>query len=292
MAAEQQRELGAILVEQGVLTARDRGLIDELIARQVEAAGGGASQVYNLYGGDSAMAQSFAGSLVFDRADGSLKYESLRPSPRPSSAPPGGLGGELADAEQLTTEHPGRYALKSEEGRGGVGRVLVAYDEHIHREIALKERLPESATTVAPADASPMRRSAALTARFLREARITGQLEHPGIVPVYELGRRSDGTVYYTMKLVRDVAKDAPAELASIAEHCLQRDPTQRYQSVEHLADDGAGCADLGWAVCLGWPSVRMASCSPRPATMGQCGCGDAGLTTSSNSFRMNATAT
>ena len=202
-AAEQQRELGAILVEQGVLTARDRGLIDELSARQVAAASGDASQVYNLYGGDSAMAQSFAGSLVFDRAGGSLKYESLRPSPRPSSAPPAGLGGELGDAEQLTTEHPGRYALKSEKGRGGVGRVLVAYDEHIHREIALKELLPESAASVAPADASPMRRSAALTARFLREARITGQLEHPGIVPVYELGRRSDGTVYYTMKLVR-----------------------------------------------------------------------------------------
>jgi WD40 repeat protein len=40
-------------------------------------------------------------------------------------------------------------------------------------------------------------------ARFLREARVTGQLEHPNIVPVYELGRRADGTLYYAMKLVR-----------------------------------------------------------------------------------------
>ena len=39
--------------------------------------------------------------------------------------------------------------------------------------------------------------------RFLQEARITGQLEHPSIVPVYELGHREDGTLYYTMKLVR-----------------------------------------------------------------------------------------
>jgi len=39
--------------------------------------------------------------------------------------------------------------------------------------------------------------------RFLREARVTGQLEHPNIVPVYEVGRRQDGTLYYTMKLVR-----------------------------------------------------------------------------------------
>ena len=39
--------------------------------------------------------------------------------------------------------------------------------------------------------------------RFVREARVTGQLEHPSIVPVYELGRHADGTIYYTMKYVR-----------------------------------------------------------------------------------------
>ena len=38
--------------------------------------------------------------------------------------------------------------------------------------------------------------------RFVNEARVTGQLEHPGIVPVYELGRRSDDTLYYAMRLV------------------------------------------------------------------------------------------
>jgi serine/threonine-protein kinase len=39
--------------------------------------------------------------------------------------------------------------------------------------------------------------------RFLREAKITGQLEHPNIVPVYEISRRDDGSIFYTMKLVR-----------------------------------------------------------------------------------------
>src|SRR5690606_19401474 len=39
--------------------------------------------------------------------------------------------------------------------------------------------------------------------RFLREAKITGQLEHPNIVPVYEIATRDDGRVFYTMKLVR-----------------------------------------------------------------------------------------
>ncbi len=70
------------------------------------------------------------------------------------------------------------------------------------REIALKELL--SAVDKKPAALDPEEgpaRTAAL--RFLREARVTGQLEHPGIVPVYEIGKRDDGTPYYTMRLVR-----------------------------------------------------------------------------------------
>ena len=95
------------------------------------------------------------------------------------------------------SEHPlrsslERYTVKGEKGRGGIGRVLIAFDEEIGREIALKELVrPEGGAT-----------SAAII-RFLREARVTGQLEHPGIVPVYEIGHKEDGTPYYTMRLVR-----------------------------------------------------------------------------------------
>jgi len=105
----------------------------------------------------------------------------------------------------ITPEAAGRYLLPdgrpvaaaapedpAEVGRGGIGRVLLAFDEHLGREVALKELLPE-----------PARGRPEMLARFLREARVTGQLEHPGIVPVYELGRREDGTPYYTMRVVR-----------------------------------------------------------------------------------------
>jgi hypothetical protein len=96
----------------------------------------------------------------------------------------------------LTTEHPGRYVRKEEIGRGGMGRVLVVNDAHLGRDVALKELLDQ---TVPGNDAV----SVGSAARFLREARITGQLEHPGIVPVHELGQRADGTIYYTMKRIR-----------------------------------------------------------------------------------------
>ncbi|MCC6143803.1 MAG: serine/threonine protein kinase, partial [Candidatus Hydrogenedentes bacterium] len=97
------------------------------------------------------------------------------------------------------SETPGRYTRETEHARGGMGRVLLVHDEHIGRDVALKELLPQGHAGAE----TPMRAAMPQIARFLQEARITGQLEHPGIVPVYELGRRRDGSVYYTMKLVR-----------------------------------------------------------------------------------------
>ena len=84
----------------------------------------------------------------------------------------------------------------AEIGRGGIGRVLIAFDNHLGRDVAVKELLD-----VHDSDGSSMQ--AVNTIRFLREARVTGQLTHPNIVPVYEVGKRDDGSLYYTMKLVR-----------------------------------------------------------------------------------------
>ncbi len=102
----------------------------------------------------------------------------------------------------VTPEQPGRYTIQGVHGRGGQARVLLASDAHIGRDVALKELLPDRAEGESTSPwASP--HSIPGVVRFLREARVTGQLEHPNIVPVYEVGRRKDGTLYYTMRLVR-----------------------------------------------------------------------------------------
>jgi|GEM_PF-1956940 len=101
----------------------------------------------------------------------------------------------------LTLEHVGRYAWLEGLGAGGVGRVSVVFDRHLEREIAVKELHPGLTGTAAGRSAGGSRTPA--ERRFVNEARITGQLEHPAIVPVYELGRRHDGTLYYTMRRVR-----------------------------------------------------------------------------------------
>jgi formylglycine-generating enzyme required for sulfatase activity len=74
---------------------------------------------------------------------------------------------------------------------GGMGVVHVAHDEELHREVALKE-IQDSQVD------NPESR-----AKFLMEAEVTGRPEHPGIVPVYGLGRYDDGRPYYAMRLVR-----------------------------------------------------------------------------------------
>jgi eukaryotic-like serine/threonine-protein kinase len=84
--------------------------------------------------------------------------------------------------------------------RGGLGAVFRAYDEELHRVVALKTIRGERAH-------DPQSQ-----ARFLREAEITGQLEHPGIVTVYSLNRSDDGRHYYAMPFIRgDTLKDAIA---------------------------------------------------------------------------------
>lgn len=105
----------------------------------------------------------------------------------------------------LTAEDPGRYALGAVLGEGGIGRVMVAHDRHLGREVALKELLAEGVRHGSSdrGDATGTGRRTPAELRFVNEARVTGQLEHPAVVPVYELGRRADGTIYYTMRLVR-----------------------------------------------------------------------------------------
>jgi serine/threonine-protein kinase len=85
------------------------------------------------------------------------------------------------------TRASGVYVLGEVIGRGGMGEVVLAHDRRIGRDVALK-RLSSSAPTQDE------------LARFLREARIQARLDHPAIVPVYELGRDAGGRPYFTMK--------------------------------------------------------------------------------------------
>jgi len=93
-----------------------------------------------------------------------------------------------------------RYRLGDEVGRGGMGTVLRIWDQDLRRDLAMKVlREPvrrKPGDLLRAADARTL-------GRFLEEAQVTGQLDHPNIVPVHELGLDSRGRIYFTMKLVK-----------------------------------------------------------------------------------------
>ncbi len=99
--------------------------------------------------------------------------------------------GELPPDVLADSAFPLRYVTGETLGEGGMGVVRACVDQRIGREVAIK--------IVRPGEGS----RGDLKARFLREACVQGQLEHPSIVPVYDLGRDPDGTLYFTMKRIR-----------------------------------------------------------------------------------------
>jgi serine/threonine-protein kinase len=82
-----------------------------------------------------------------------------------------------------------RYQLMGQIARGGMGVVYAAEDETLQRRVALK------VLEVPGAEGE-------LASRLMREARVLARLEHPGIVPVHDVGTLADGRVFYTMKFV------------------------------------------------------------------------------------------
>ena len=99
-----------------------------------------------------------------------------------------------------------KYTFVKELARGGMGTVYVAEDTELNREVAIK-------VLSTPEMNDDLRR------RMIREAQIIARLEHPGIVPVHDVGVLPDGRVFYAMKFVRGVRLDEyAANTSSIRE--------------------------------------------------------------------------
>jgi eukaryotic-like serine/threonine-protein kinase len=86
-----------------------------------------------------------------------------------------------------------RYERLGKIGRGGMGEVVLCKDTRIVRQVAMKQLRTKYKN-------DPAHRE-----RFLFEARVQGQLEHPAIVPVHDLGETDDGELFFTMKRIRGV---------------------------------------------------------------------------------------
>lgn len=114
-------------------------------------------------------------------------------SPDESGSDPGTLVSvteKSAGEAALTARSADRFIDAKEFAKGGLGVVSRALDLELHRTVALKQIQRKHS------------HSEDAQARFVREAEITGQLEHPGVVPVYSLGKDREGRPYYAMKFI------------------------------------------------------------------------------------------
>jgi tetratricopeptide (TPR) repeat protein len=116
-------------------------------------------------------------------AAGDSQGDSVKIRPQPLRPP--AAGG--ADYPALVVVDPAHYVLSRELARGGMGRIQLARDRRLGREVAVKEVL----ATTGP-----------IVRRFEREARITARLQHPSIVAVHEAGMWPSGEPFYAMRLV------------------------------------------------------------------------------------------
>ncbi len=104
-----------------------------------------------------------------------------------------------------------KYDIKGELARGGMGIIYRIFDKELRRALVMKVlQLQESLSEEERQKES---------AKFIEEARITAQLEHPNVVPVHEMGLLADDNVYFTMKIVEG------EELSLIVKKLSQKDP-------------------------------------------------------------------
>jgi serine/threonine-protein kinase len=181
---DKAKPLGQILVEQGALQKDSRALLDALVQKHLA-----------LHGGDAARSLAAAGTAEAVRQGlGQITDPELHAT----------LSRVVADGRTAEDPFPTRAAtvgtptssglrfrILRPHAKGGLGEVSVALDEELKREVALKEIQGRYAD-------HPESR-----ARFVMEAEVTGQLEHPGVVPVYGLGYYADGRPYYAMRFIR-----------------------------------------------------------------------------------------
>jgi serine/threonine-protein kinase len=211
---EKSRPLAEYLLSRGDLDAADRAAVESLVARHLKKHGesaerslaalpaGTATRASLCRIADSDLDTSLAllchgDATAVGQEDGDartaldLARTAARTSVILSLTDPGPEPPVTRPAARLTGRAAGRYELLGEIARGGMGAVLRGRDPDLGRDLALKVLLEEH--THRPD----------LIDRFLEEAQICGQLQHPGVVPVYELGALPDHRPFFTMKLVK-----------------------------------------------------------------------------------------
>ena len=187
--ADPARGFDQVLLDRRVLTAERHRLISALVSEHVRT-----------HAGDPGPGLASMGPITADPSR-STAPEIRAGLSRLAGPPPGAVDGRGTQTDTEMTASwttpagaeawAGRFRALRPHARGGLGEVFLALDSELNREVALKEIRSDLAG------------ESSYRARFEFEAEVTGGLEHPGIVPVYGLGRTADGRPAYAMRFIR-----------------------------------------------------------------------------------------
>jgi serine/threonine-protein kinase len=186
---DKKKPLGDILRDQGHLQEHRLRLLKEMVEEHLRAHNDDPQRSLAALAAPASVHRQLR-SIADADVQASLDSVAATTDTDPGATGPYQLRPEAAAAS--------RYRVLRPHARGGLGEVFVAEDTELDRQVALKEIREHRAH-------DPHSRS-----RFLLEAKITGGLEHPGIVPVHGLGQYEDGRPYYAMRLIQgDTFKEA-----------------------------------------------------------------------------------
>src|SRR5947209_11934039 len=178
------KPLGDILRDQRQLSTERLQLLTALVAEHLRQHGDDPQQSLAALSSMPGTLRQRLAALPDQAVQQSIaQVVSDRPEPEPD-----------ADPNRTIAQPPAervRYRILRPHAKGGLGEVFVAEDAELGRNVALKEIQNKFADDMVSRE------------RFVREAEITGGLEHPGIVPVYGLGTYADGRPFYAMRFIK-----------------------------------------------------------------------------------------
>ncbi len=177
------KPLGEVFVARGAMDAEQFKLLSALVDKHIEKNHGDIQKSFQQLSSVDPEVTLMLASIEDADVDATVQYIPCR---------------QTNGDRSRTDRSRSRFRIIRPHAKGGLGEVYVAEDTELSRTVALKEIQERFA------DDTDRRE------RFLREAEITGRLEHPGIVPVYGLGTYDNGRPFYAMKFVKgDSLKDA-----------------------------------------------------------------------------------
>ncbi len=203
VASGESKDVAAALLRSRLITDEEDRMLRQVLTRQLEKSKGDAAERLKTLQSASAHATE-----VFQPTQSEIERERANAS----GSNTGRLRGQWANE---------RFRILRPHRQGGLGKVSIARDEELNRDVALKEVRSE------------ISRNSSARQRLQIEAEITGRLEHPGIVPVYGLGAFQDGSPYYCMRFVQgDSLDDAIREFHQSKDSMR---PSERNMAIRNL---------------------------------------------------------